>query len=168
VPADWKRSDPPEETPDFSRDDAFQPLLVCVAPCAPVRVTVAIRPAGGTPAEHAARLRGGEGYHVEVSPAIIASRVGVACDGTRDSDLGPVRLRLFFFEDAGTLWQVGTTAPAALWSGVETALTAVIASAELNERPANMRRPTAAPRDVERAVNVAEAVLRLLQVAACA
>ena len=133
VPAGWKRSELPKMTPDFSQDDAFQPLLVCVAPYAPVLVTVAIRPAfpAGALEEHAARLCAGEGYRVEVSPTIVASRVGVACDGTQDSDLGPVRLRLCFFEDAGTLWQIGTMAPEPLWTGVETVLTAAICSAEL-------------------------------------
>ena len=166
VPADWTRSDLPEETPDFSRDDAFQPLLDCVAPNAPVRVTVAIRPAfpEGTLAEYAARLGAGEGDRFEVSPCIIASRVGVVRDGT----LGPVRARLFFFEDAGTLWQVGTMAPEPLWSDVETALTAAISSAELSGRPATLTRAAAATRDSERAMIVTEAFLRILQVAACA
>ena len=57
IPNDWKRSELPDETPDFSNPNAFQALLVCVAPYAPVVVTVAVRPYGeGALKDHAGRL----------------------------------------------------------------------------------------------------------------
>jgi hypothetical protein len=157
IPAEW-RSEHPDETPEFSKPDAFQALLVCVAPYAPVIVTVAVRPAFGKGAlgDHAARLCAAEGFEVAVRPAVCAGRPGVVCDGTQQSDMGPVRLRLYFFENAGTLWQVGTMAPAPLWTSVEPALAAVVESAELfGETPAAAAELALA--DDERALDPEEA-----------
>jgi hypothetical protein len=138
LPIDFRRLDLPPEQPDFSKPDAFLPLMICMATYGAVILTVGIRPAFGQGAvgtwvQELCRLQQVNVY--ETSRCWLAGRIVFCCDAVQQSDAGPMHVRLHFFEDAGTLWQVSIMAPQAIWPSAQNALFPILGSMQIATQP---------------------------------
>jgi hypothetical protein len=137
LPDGWIVADLPAEEPDFSQSAFFAPLAVCVAQFAALVFSVAARPRyeDGTVYEWAAFLLSSQGMSPEsVGPARVGPFDAVEAVATQASDGGPMRMRLYFFEDGGTLYHVSALAPAALRASADPTFDAMLASLDFAAR----------------------------------
>jgi hypothetical protein len=135
---------PPEEVD--SSTPAMLPLMIAVAPCGPVALTVAARPAYGDGGVSAWTQ-----YLVtsdRIEPAAMGRRAagpfdGFVGGGRMEQDGTAMESRFAFFEDGGRLVQVGLIVPAALFGSVETVWEKALDSFGL-EPPRGQRTPVSA------------------------
>lgn len=121
-PASWQVLEIPAEPPQFDNPAFFLPLHVCMSPLAAIIHSVAARPAydDGSVSQWMEWLCGQQGIAIESSRAVtIGASPAVECEGTQDSEAGPLRLRILFLEDGKRLFTVTCLAPAELWPTAE-------------------------------------------------
>jgi hypothetical protein len=124
-PRDWNLLPIPDEPPRFNEPNFFLPLAIAMAPFGAVLFTVGVRPAfeDGSVRQWVRFLS--RENNVEIlagEDTSMAGFDGCLIDGKQASDMGPMRLRLFFFEDGKRLFQVGAVAPEQIWPSVENQL----------------------------------------------
>ena len=136
LPDGWVNVPLPEETYDLDNPTVFLPLLVCMAPYGAVVFSIAARPAfdDGTVQDWAEFLAAQNNLRVErIREARVNRMPCILVDATMPSDAGLMRSRSVFLEDGRRLFNIGTLAPEAIWSSVESDLDRLLGSFSLDE-----------------------------------
>lgn len=135
-PWDFRVSDLPEETSEFSRRSAFLPLVVALTPDGPLVFSVAARPAQPDGfvshwLEQVCRTGGFE------RGAISAIRLGelsaVTCDAIQHGAGVVMKMRLVLAEDGGRLFQITALAPEELWGVAEARFLPMLSSFRIED-----------------------------------
>jgi hypothetical protein len=163
-PQGWVRVPLPEEPFDPSDPTAFLPLLVGMAPYGAVVFTVAARPAyeNGTVEDWVEYLAEHNSLRIErLTEARVGPHPALLIDSSQDSDVGRMRVRTLFLEDAGRLYNIGAMAPEAIWPSVGDLLESLLGSFRLvspgGPGAQLMRQMTSEPSVVVGAVEAIEA-----------
>ena len=136
VPDGWVALPLPEETQDFDNPTVFLPLLVCMAPYGAVVFTIAARPAfdDGSVQDWAEYLAAHNNMQVErIQEARVNRLPCILMDATMPSDAGVMRSRSVFLEDGRRLFNIGTLAPDAIWSSVQSDFDRLLGAFTLDE-----------------------------------
>lgn len=130
-PNGWVLVDLPAETPDFGKPAAFAPLVVAMAPYAPIVFSVVARPAyeDGSLVQWLEFLARDQGFDPgAIEHETVVRHPAVACWAMQQSDGVLMRMRLVLFEDGGRLVQVSAMAPQPLWGSAHDTLRTMLAS----------------------------------------
>ncbi|HSI37398.1 MAG: hypothetical protein ACAI43_02005, partial [Phycisphaerae bacterium] len=136
IPDGWQRVPLPPDEPDFDDMRVMRPLVVYMAPYAPILFTVAVRPCppgavmpGAAPAAMLNFLADAQGMKVE-NPGDVKLPAGLAAVATarQNSDAGPMVFRLFLLEHAGNLFSLTSMAPQPLWAATQETLEKIVES----------------------------------------
>jgi len=136
-PQGWQTVQIPDEPPQFSEPGYFHPLAIIMAPFGAVLFTAAARPAfeDGSVQQWTQFLCGENKIDIESgSNTALCGMQGCLVEGSQPSDMGKLRMRLFFFEDGMRLFQLGIIAPEAIWPSVETSLDMMQRSFRLEQK----------------------------------
>jgi hypothetical protein len=122
VPSDWNSHALPEEDVDFTKPDAFLPLILVSAPWGAVVLTVAARPGfeSGTLQDWSLYLLDAQG----IKPSSfgffpIGNLNGLAGVGHQEQEGTQLEIRFAFAEDGGRLVMLALMAPAAISASLE-------------------------------------------------
>ncbi len=136
LPDGWVQVPAPDDEYNLDNPAVFIPVVVCMAPYGAVIFTIAARPAfdDGTVQDWAEYLAGvNEVTVTQINEARINRMPCVLIDGTMNSEMGEMRSRSVFLEDGQRLFNIGTLAPAALWSSVEADFARLVGAFRLDD-----------------------------------
>ena len=136
IPDGWVNVPLPDDTYDFENPGVFLPLLVAMAPYGAVVFSIAARPAfdDGTVQDWAEFLAAQNNLTVErIREARVNRLPCILVEATMPSDAGLMRSRSVFLEDGRRLFNIGTLAPDAIWSSVQSDFDRLLGAFALDE-----------------------------------
>lgn len=130
-PKDWMLLKLPDDPPTFDKPTYLMPLAIAMAPFGAVLFTVAVRPAydDGSVRDWAQYLCRENNVQITAGQdTTLCGFEGCLVEGQQPSEMGLMKMRMFFFEDGRRLFQLNTVGPEQIWPSVEQQLTFIARS----------------------------------------